>query len=286
MVERAGARRLVRVVEIDVSKTPLPTRLFPRRRTHRALPDPDLILCAGRRTHRPALAFRRARGGRLVVCMRPSVSMKRFDMCLIPRHDNPPTAENVVVTTGAIVAVRPSDDHESDRGVILIGGPSKHYGCDRESLVADIRGVVEASRGVRWELTTSRRTPAEVTRALVGLAGDRLTVTPAAETPRGWVSERLSRAGSAWITEDSVSMICEAVTSGAAVGVLAMPRRGESRVARGVDDLVRRGVVTAYADVVGGRALTAPAGGLDEADRAAGLILERFFGLCSGAPGP
>ncbi|MFN3595388.1 MAG: ELM1/GtrOC1 family putative glycosyltransferase, partial [Thiobacillaceae bacterium] len=53
------------------------------------LPAPDLILAAGHATHLPALAARRAYGGRIVVLMRPSLPLALFDLCLIPAHDQP-----------------------------------------------------------------------------------------------------------------------------------------------------------------------------------------------------
>ncbi len=44
------------------------------------LPDPDFILVAGHRTHLAGLAARRARGGRLIALMRPSLPLGCFDL--------------------------------------------------------------------------------------------------------------------------------------------------------------------------------------------------------------
>ena len=245
-----------------------------------ALPGPDLILCAGRRTHRDAARAKRERGGRLVVCMRPSVSPAAFDLCLIPRHDRPRPAANVEETIGAMVAVRPGGAHEAARGLVMIGGPSKHYGFDGDAVVRMVRTIAEREGGVRWDVTTSRRTPEGVAEALVGLGLENLAVSPGEATPRGWVGEKLAASGSAWVTEDSVSMVCEAATAGCSVGVLPGPRKGAvrkgGRVARCVDDLRSLGHAVGYADWLGGRALE-PGPGLDEADRCAGVIVERFF---------
>ncbi|NIO15096.1 MAG: hypothetical protein GTN86_07590, partial [Xanthomonadales bacterium] len=45
-------------------------------------PDPDLVLGAGHATHLSMLAARRARGGRLVLMMSPTLPRRLFDLCL------------------------------------------------------------------------------------------------------------------------------------------------------------------------------------------------------------
>lgn len=249
--------------------------------SRRSAPDPDLILCAGSRTHLAAVAAHATLGGRLVVCMNPSLPIWLFDLCLIPRHGRAPERRNIVRTVGAIVNTRPSREHDPARGVILIGGPSKHHDIDADALVAAIRRIVGASAGVTWELTTSRRTPGALLETLDTLDTSNLTVTPADRTPPGWVGDRLARAGVAWITEDSVSMMCEAVTSGCSVGLLPMPRNAgadrSSRVAHFIKDYIDSRLVTTYEQWIAGAPLTPPTETIDEADRCAAIILDRFF---------
>src|SRR5574340_1756334 len=47
-----------------------------------ALRAPDLIIGAGHATHPPLPAARRARGGRAVVLMKPSLPRRWFDLCI------------------------------------------------------------------------------------------------------------------------------------------------------------------------------------------------------------
>lgn len=254
-------------------------RLLGRFPIGRDLPDPDLILCAGRRTHRAALAAKRARGGRVVALMRPSLPLRWFDLCLLPRHDahNLPTGRRVVETLGALCDVRPSRDHDESRGVFLIGGPSKRHRWNTASVIDQVSAIVERSPGVRWRLTTSRRTPPDATARLEAMADERLEVTPADRTPRGWVHETLAAAGVAWVTEDSVSMVYEALTSGCAVGALRVERRREDRVTRGLDALAADGLITPFDAWRRDTPLRAPEAPIDEASRCAALILERWF---------
>jgi len=273
------ARRLpTSVHELDASRASRFRAELPAEMTS-SIPAPDLTLCAGRRTHRPALRIRKRRGGRLVVCMRPSRAPAQFDLCLIPRHDAPAPAPNVEATAGAIVNVRPSQSHDPARGVILIGGDSKHHTTNENTITDAVAEIVSRASQTRWDLTTSRRTPEALTLRLQKRDHPNLRITPVSETPRGWVGEKLATAARAWVSEDSVSMLCEAITSGCATGVLPMERtRSASRVYRCVDEFTGElHLATPYARWDDGAELRVPETPLDEADRCARLIVDRFF---------
>lgn len=241
-----------------------------------ALPDPDFILVAGHRTHMAGLAARRARGGKLIALMRPTLPLGWFDLCVIPQHDRPPARANVIATRGVLNTARPSPEREADKGLFLIGGPSKHHGWDSAGLLAQIDAILAATPSTRWTLTTSRRTPDETEAALLALRERGVDVRPVRDTPPGWAMAQVARSTQAWVTEDSVSMVYESLTAGAATGLLAVPRRGETRITAGVAELQREGFVTQFADWQReGRLPVAPQR-LAEADRVAEAVLARW----------
>ncbi len=240
------------------------------------LPAPDLILVAGHRTHLAGLAARRARGGRLVALMRPSLPLGWFDLCVIPQHDKPPARTNVLATRGVLNTARPSAEREADKGLFLIGGPSKHHGWDTHGLLAQIDAILAATPGMRWTLTTSRRTPAETEAALLTLRERGVDVRPVADTPPGWAMAQVARSAQAWVTEDSVSMVYESLTAGAATGLLAVPRLGETRITAGVAQLQQEGFVTPFAGWQREGRLHTPPTPLREADRVADAVLSRW----------
>ncbi len=248
----------------------------------KVLPVPDLILGAGHRTHWTMLAARRAWGGQAVVLMKPSLPLKWFDFCLIPQHDGVALASNVAMTRGVLNTIEPSATAEDGRGLFLVGGPSSHHAWDESAMVAQILQIVQANRDVFWTLTTSRRTPDATVSALKALSEPNLEVVPYAETERGWVGERLQECAHAWVSEDSVSMVYEALTAGARVGLLSVPAKERlSRVQAGVEALVAEGYVTRLEDAA---ALAPPAASTDkpmlfcEADRCAELVLKLVCG--------
>ena len=105
----------------------------------------------------------------------------------------------------------------------------------------------------------------------------RQSTRPEHSSGPGWLSERLASAAQAWVTEDSVSMVYEALTANAATGVLSVPAKRESRIARGIAALSRDGLVTRFADWQRGHRLAPPAVPFNEAARVAAWIGEKWL---------
>ena len=241
-----------------------------------SLPAPDLLIGAGHATHAPMLGCRRRRGGRVVVLMRPTLPRRWFDLCVVPEHDRVASAANVWQSRGVLNAVRPGGTKDPDRGLILVGGPSRHYRWDEQALCEQVRTITARDRR-HWTLASSRRTPPGTLQALGRLAGDRLELVPSEQTAPGWLAGRLERAAAAWVTEDSVSMLYEALTAGAACGVLPVPLRRAGRVRAGLERLLADHLVVRYADWARTGELPGPARPLDEAGRCARWIRDRWF---------
>jgi len=244
------------------------------------LPDPDLLIGAGHTTHLPMLAARRARGGRIVVLMKASLPVSWFDLCLIPEHDLPARTTSILVTHGVLNRIRYSEIHDDKVGLFLIGGPSPHANWSNRAIIEQIRVVLERTPELHWWLTTSRRTPDNFLHLLDELPdelGERLSVEPFEDAGDGWLPEKLGQASRVWVTEESVSMVYEALTSGAAVGLLAVPTtHQQGRVARGVEGLVREGLVVCFAQWEQGREMRISARRFDEAVRCADWIIEQW----------
>lgn len=243
----------------------------------RALPSPDLIVGAGHRTHLSLLAARGQHGGRIVVLMRPSLPLSWFDLCLIPEHDSPPTRPNVLTTRGALNRIQPAVALKPDRGLLLIGGPSAHFGWDEASLQQQINTLLAATPTIQWTLTTSRRTPATFLETLQHPSTAPLVVVPVVETGPDWLPAQLASAAQVWVTADSVSMVYEALTAGAAVGILATPLQKPNRISQGLEQLAAQGWVTPFANGSATAPLARPPGVFAEADRCARWIVERWL---------
>lgn len=244
-------------------------------------PDPDLIVGAGHATHFPMLAARRARGGKVVVLMKPSLPLSWFDLCIIPEHDVPQPADNVLVTQGVLSRIQYTKAHDDTVGLFLIGGPSSHVRWDNESVIRQVMAITQRSPDIHWWLTTSRRTPKEFIPMLAGLMGnheEQLTVVPYTETKADWLPEKLGLASRVWVTEDSVSMVYEALGSGAALGLLSVPANNKrDRIAQGIKVLLQKDMLVSFSDWDQGRELKPPPVSFNEAARCADWMERKWL---------
>lgn len=239
-----------------------------------ALPKPDLIIGAGHATHWPMLAARRAHGGKIAVLMKPSLPLSWFDWVIAPAHDGLPEGGNVLNTQGPINRIRPGADQEEGNGLMLIGGPSSEYGWNETALLKQIHLVALHHPEVRWQLSSSRRTPAGFLADLGKLGLANVQAFSHDELASDWLPQQLARAGQVWVTPDSASMIYEALSSGAAVGCFELPFARPGRVARGLEKLVREQRVTDFVQWERSGKLQPNPQALNEAERCARQLLK------------
>jgi uncharacterized protein len=276
------AEALARATPFTIHRISLPPAAGPLARLRHAqsaaasLPAPDFILAAGHRTHLALWRLSRRYRARSVVLMRPSLPRRLFDCCVAPRHDFPhlpPDAAppGLLLTRGALNRIPPPGSAPHTEKLILLGGPSAHHGWDEPSMLAMLQDITRHQPG--WILTDSRRTPPEFTQTLSAqLPG--VEIHPHATTSPDWLPSRLAAAAEVWVSEDSVSMVYEALSSGARVGLLPVPRTNpRARILQGLHELIDSGYLTPYANWQSQRQLPHAPQTLREADRIAAALL-------------
>jgi mitochondrial fission protein ELM1 len=280
LAEAIGRRRPLRISKIKLAGAGGRfARLREAWRESRRLPAPGLLIGAGHAVHPALLGLSRAADAPGVLLMKPTLPAALFDLCLIPEHDlgGKDAPDHVIPTVGALNRVPPPGDGARHGGLILLGGPSASHGWDPAAIRAAVLAIVSGCGDRPWRITDSRRSPAG-TLADLSAACPALAAYPHAATGRDWLPQRLAEAAEVWVTEDSVSMIYEALSSGARVGLLPVPAvKKAGRVARGIERLVEEGFVTRFATWSPATGLAAPPRVLREADRCAELVLGRFF---------
>ena len=252
------------------------------------LPPADCCLGAGHSTHLPLIAAGIRYRSPTVVLMKPSLPTACFSFCIMPHHDalDRPRSEvwsqskpggRVLLTQGALNRICPATRHDASAGLILLGGPSSRHGWDEERVFAQLTAIVAQDRERNWTITTSPRTPVSTSQRLRHTPPAGALVKLVDEVDDQWLPTALSACAAAWVTEDSVSMVYEALTAGTATGLLDVPAiKAPDRVRRGIDELVRSGMVTPYAAWAEGQPLSRPSVRLDEAQRAARWLLQRL----------
>ncbi len=252
---------------------------------------PQLVISAGRRSAPVALWLRARYGCRLVHCMSPGIGglFRRdlFDLLVIPAHDRPPAAANVIPVLGAAHRVSPVSLAQAElawrerlahlphpRIALLVGGPVRKVGMP-PALAHELgRTVAQLAVGVRGSVlaTTSRRTGSEAADALAAGLGPAMHVLYRwGEPDENPYMGFLATADVVIVTSDSVSMISEACATEAAVYV-ALPEQAGGRHRAFIESLVQAGQVRPFVHSLAPWARTP----LDEAGRVADEIRRRF----------
>lgn len=211
-----------------------------------APPWPDLLITCGKRSTAPALAIRRASGGRCfaVHISDPRMPASKFDLLVVSEHD-PPRGGNVVVIRGTVHRVTPAKLEAAARQLesqlkglprplvaVLIGGSNRKHkvgGAAMERFAGQLASLCRDA-GAGLLITASRRTGASneaiLRRGLAGLPAEIWDGT--GDNPYfGY----LGLADAIVVSADSVSMVSEACSTGKPVQVArlaTMSRRLEA----------------------------------------------------------
>ncbi len=219
-------------------------------------PWPDLVIACGRNTAMPALAIRRANGGRTLAAQiqNPGVGSGKFDLLVVPEHDRLRGAR-VIVTKGAVHRVTEARLTGERRRFpalgamprpivsVLIGGSNGTYRLTLRRLgeIADALGALLRTNRGSALVTPSRRTGP----AGLAVLRDRLKGLSAfvwdgrGDNP---YFAFLALADAFLVTANSVSMISEAAATGKPVHILELDG-GNAKFAR-FHALMRAGGIT------------------------------------------
>lgn len=229
-----------------------------------APPWPELIISCGRRGGSVAVALKKASGGRIftVHIQNPLVPPRLFDLVVPPRHDRL-SGPNVLPTRGALHRLTPEKLAAAGAAfaprfaalprplvAVLVGGSSGAYRLTPErcaTLGAHLAALAR-DHGYGLVLTTSRRTGEDNRAALTAaLAG-------AVDQGRAWIWDTtgdnpylamLALADHLLVTEDSVSMISEALSTGTPVSLIPL-EGGSPRMRRFQTDLYAEGLARPF----------------------------------------
>jgi mitochondrial fission protein ELM1 len=225
-----------------------------------APPWPDLVIGCGRNTVRPALAIRRAGGGRTIAAQvqDPRYRHAEFDMLFVPEHDQR-SGPGIVVTRGAlhrVTAARLDAEHRRFPALeglprpvlgVLIGGSNRAYRLDLARLreIADRVAAILRRDGGSALVTPSRRTG----EAGLRLLRERFAGLPGAiwdGTGDNPYFAYLAAADALLVTADSVSMISEAAATGKPVHVIELAG-GDAKFRRFHEAMRQAGITRPFA---------------------------------------
>lgn len=229
----------------DLAIFPLLVGLF-RRCIPQLQTTPDFIFGVGSHTQlRVFLLGKIYPQAKTVILMKPNYPFAWFNYSVIPEHDGIPASDRVIVTQGALNPIVNEQRHQTGQILIALGGSSKRHQWNEDKVFASIEHIVKQHPNNEIIITTSRRTPEQFVERLNTYPFlPHVHFFPVEQTPQGWIFEEMQQAEAVWVTEDSVSMIYEALTAGCRVGVIAMDRTKQDRITTSVDGLLEKGIIS------------------------------------------
>lgn len=232
--------------------------------------SPDYILGVGSHTQlRVVLLGKIYSQAKTVILMKPNYPLTWFNHVIIPEHDGIAENGNVILTQGALNPIVNEQRHQQNRILIALGGSSKRHQWNDTKVLNSIQQIVNLNPHAELILTTSRRTPKEFLENLKQQSySSKLNIFPVDQTPQGWIFEEMQKAEGVWVTEDSVSMIFEALTAGCRVGVIEIDRLKSDRITQLLDQLL----VNFKIEQQGIKLLNLK---LDEATRVADILMKK-----------
>lgn len=227
----------------------------------------DFIVSCGSSLAGANIFIARENNAKNVIVMKPDIfgSLRKFNLAVIPEHDRPPKTKNVVTTKMAPNLI----DEEllkaegeklkcrlrvSGKDVIglLMGGDNPEFKLTREISGKVIEGLVKFCRreDAEFLVTTSRRTPHETEILLKDkLKGEprcRLLVIANEDNPKETVGGILGLSRIAIVSNESISMISEAINALKRVIVFSLKKKDNilTKHERALQGLEKKGYIT------------------------------------------
>jgi len=235
---------------------------------------PDLIIGAGHATHLSIIFFKKKYGGKSIVLMKPSLPYSWFDLCFIPRHDMIKNNKTVEITNGAITKACNESNHNSNEGVIFVGGRSKHFNWKNIDVISQINDILISNQKLNIKISTSRRTPEDFVAQLKNKIKRKVKIYSHTNLDEGWFEQESKNSKYSWVTEDSISMIYELIGYGTQVTPIRLERNKSLKISNEVTRLIDSKVINSY---VGLKTQLLNGSPTNEAKRCAKIVIDKWF---------
>jgi mitochondrial fission protein ELM1 len=168
-----------------------------------------------------------------------------FDLCFVPRHDQLEEGGNIMLTDGPPGLNSNRRKHDPSQGLVLVGGvDEKSHVWDNVEMARRVTSLLSQHPHLSWTLTTSPRTPKNFLAVFAETAESRsVQIRPFEETPPGWLEQALERSKYVAVTEDSMSMVFEALSAGCRVITVPVDFKKNNKFSRSLYELKKRNLL-------------------------------------------
>ena len=222
-------------INIQDLENPFLAIILKKYNLNKGLIRPDIAIGAGHKTHFHLLAIKRYFGAKVVVIMKPSLPLKLFDLCVIPKHDEVKSGTNVFITNTPLVNFNLNMKKKENIALFLIGGPSRHFHWDSKIILEQIENISKKFKFKKLLLTTSRRTPTEFIDEFKRLKIKNIQLYEHTKIINNWLDKNIIKVKNIWVTNDSYSMLIESIASGAYTDILELKIKKKSKLSKEIN---------------------------------------------------
>mgnify|MGYP001591909888 FL=1 len=211
--------------------------IFKNYKLPEGIKKPDIAIGAGHKTHLHLLAVKRCFKAKIIVIMKPSLPFNFFDLCVISKHDGVKNGPNIFITQTVLVNFNSNMKKKENLGLFMIGGPSKHYHWDTKYVLQQIKNISKKYKLNKFLLTTSRRTPLSFVSEFNNLDLKNMKIFEYSKMEDGWLDKYINNVKNIWVTNDSYSMVIEAIASGAHADILELKAKQNSKLSKEIEKI-------------------------------------------------
>ena len=157
--------------------------------------------------------------------MKPSLPLNFFDLCFIPSHDLSKNYKNTIATFGPINKLRGVKNKNKNKGLILLGGLSKHFEWSNNEVAEHINKIIFENQSKDITIFDSRRTPKNFLNILKRKLKKPIEIVRYKDKESDLITKKMEYAKYIWVTEDSLSMIYESIAVGSEVTCINLKKK-------------------------------------------------------------
>jgi mitochondrial fission protein ELM1 len=165
----------------------------------------------------------------------PSLFKNEFDYICAPKHDEMKLTnfKNTIFFEGSLAKVS-IQDPDDGIGLIGLGGTNKHFKFNEDDLIKQIEYILSLYPNKDWYLFSSRRTPELMVNKMNILSNSYSNLVIDHEN----FDEIIKRASIKFITQDSMNMIYESLSTKGQTFVFNMKYKNENKITKQIKKLL------------------------------------------------
>ena len=168
-----------------------------------------------------------------IAVLRPSYKLNSFDLIVAPEHDfrKRRLPKNVILFQGSLASTS-HDPVDENKGIIAIGGPSKHYNFDQEILMNQLHYILSVHPKYEFKIFNSRRTPDALNLKLKNVIDNYPNVKfiHLDSSESDTFQDSLNKSSLKFVTPDSSNLVFEALSAKGQTFLIQIERSTYTRI--------------------------------------------------------